>query len=115
MTAKPSASCDPGVPNTATTSALSPEIAPHEAKVQPRQTQNPVSRPSQEAHEFQPDKSNPVAEDVQRTSRNDLNDPKNGFGLDRTTHGRVEISEDLKKPSYLTRTVGSLLAIPTLY
>ena len=112
MTAKPSASYDPGVSNTATTSALSPGTTPHEAKVQPTKTQNLVSRPSQEAHEFQSDKSNPVVEDVQSTSRNDLNDPKDGFGLEDVPHGRVEISEDPKKPASSTKPADSL-ATPT--
>ena len=111
MTARPSASNDPGASKTATNSALSTTI-PHVAAGQPTQTQNPVQHPTQEVYEHQPKKSSSGTDSGQIASKGDSDDPRDTLSLYHNIHESPRQSDDPDKPSDLIDLAGSRASSP---
>ena len=94
ITARPSASHDPGASRTGTSSALSPTIAPHVAITQPTQTENSRPRPTPGVNNLQPEKSSSGTVDKQIASKDDPNDPGDSFSHYHSTRESSTQSND---------------------
>ena len=95
ITARPSASHDPGASRTDTSPALSPTLAPHVATVQPSQTKNSTPHHTPEVNNLQPKKSRSGTENRQIASKDDASDPGDSFSH---YHSTCEIFKQSNDP-----------------